>query len=436
MGVPGALTVAPTQGGLMRKRYSAVAVSEAESPQVNVAPAVADPGDLFARCQGDGLWDELRRAGYYAWFQRIDSASGPEVVVDGRRLVMMGSNNYLGLTTHPRVVRAAVEATARCGTGSAGSRFLNGNLALNEQLERRLALFHRREAAQVFNTGYLTNLGAISGLCGKGDAAVIDRLAHASLLDACRLAQAEVRRFRHNDLDHLDRVLRDLGPRPKLVAVDGVYSMDGDLAPLPELIEVCRRRGARLLVDDAHGLGVLGQDGRGVAEHFGVEQEVDLIVGTLSKAAASVGGYVAGDARVIEFVRHNSRPLMFTASTPPACLAAALEAIDVILDEPGLRRRLWAATRRLLQGLRELGYDTGASCTPIVPVQVGAPETTIRLWRMLLEDGIFANPVLPPAVPQGRCIMRLSLMATHTDEHVERTLRSFARAGRILGLIG
>lgn len=416
----------------------AEAVSEGESRQVDVAPppAALDAGDLFARCQADGLWDELRRAGYYAWFQRVESAPAAEVEIAGRRMVMLGSNNYLGLTTHPRLARAAAEATARYGTGSTGSRFLNGNLSLNEQLERRLAQFHGREAAQVFNTGYLANLGVLSGLCGKGDAVVIDRLAHASLLDGCHLAQVEVRRFRHNDLDHLDRILRDLGSRPTLVAVDGVYSMEGDLAPLPELLEVCRRRGARLLVDDAHGLGILGAGGRGAAEHFGVEDEVDLVVGTLSKSTASVGGYVVGDRRVIDFIRHTSRPLMFTASAPPASLAVVLEALDIIVEEPDRRRRLWAITRRVLEGLRALGFDTGRSCTPIIPVQIGAPETTIRMWKLLAEDGIFANPVLPPAVPPGRCIMRLSWMATHTDEHVERTLSSFARAGRLLGLTG
>jgi 8-amino-7-oxononanoate synthase len=419
----------------MRKRYSAVAVSEAVSPQVNVAPAAADPGDLFARCRPEGPWVALRESGFYPYFRRVESAQGPEVVIEGRPAIMLGSNNYLGLAGDERVRAAAAEAVAEFGLGTTGSRFLNGTLALHERLERRLARFHRRQAALVFSQGYLANLGVVSGLCGRGDAVVLDRHAHASLHDACRLAGVEVKRFRHNDPAHLDQVLSGLGGRPTLVAVDGVYSMHGDVAPLPELVETCRRHRARLLVDDAHGVGVLGQSGRGAAEHFGLEQEVDLVVGTFSKSFGTSGGYVAGDADVLEFIRHYSRPLIFPASAPPAVVAGTLAALEIIGGEPQRRVRLVENARRLGEGLRALGFDTGASRTPILPVHTGTPERTIQAWRGLLDAGVFVNPVLPPAVPSGQCVLRVTAMATHTAEQIDRALAAFGAVGRAVGLL-
>jgi 8-amino-7-oxononanoate synthase len=396
-------------------------------------PAPRD--DLFARARAFTAPAEVKAADLYPYFRTIESAMDAEVVTGGRRAVMLGSNNYLGLATHPRLRRAASLAVEKYGVGLSGSRLLNGTLDLHEKLERRIALFHRREASLVFSVGYLANLSVVSGLCGRGDVVVMDKLVHASMVDARRLAGVESRRFRHNDPAHLDRVLSSERGRPALVAVDGVYSMDGDVAPLPEVIEVCRRHRARLLVDDAHGLGVLGKSGRGTAEHHGVEQEVDLVVGTLSKATGGQGGYVVGDQAAVEFIRHLSRPLIFNAAAAPAAVAAALEAFDVIADEPERRARLWANTDRFLGGLKRLGFDTGPTRTPIVPVQVGEQERTFLFWRQLRDDGIFVNPVLPPAVPPGHCIVRATVIATHTDEQLDRALAAFERAGRSVGLI-
>ena len=283
--------------------------------------------------------------------------------------------------------------------------------------------------------GYLANLGAISALCGPGDLVVLDRLAHASLVDACKLAGVRVKRFRHNDPAHLARLLASEPDRPALVAVDGVYSMDGDLAPLPELLAACRRHGARLLVDDAHGVGVFGPTGRGVAEHFGLEAEIDVLVGTLSKATGTLGGYVVADAPVVEYLRHLARPMIFTASGPAAVQAATLAALDLIEEEPERRLRLWENTRRLQSGLAEEGFDIGVTCSPIVPVQVGQQERLFTMWRRLEADGVYASLVLPPAVPPGRCILRLTVMATHTREQVDRAVLAIAAAGREAGVL-
>jgi len=393
-------------------------------------------GDLFARCLRGGPWVEMRDAGYYPYFQGVESAQGAEVVVEGRTMIMCGSNNYLGLAGDPRVGAAASRALRQYGVGTTGSRFLNGTTSLHTALERRLALFHRRPAAVAFSQGYLANLGVLSGLCGPGDTVVLDRLSHASLLDACRLAQVKVRRFRHSDAAHLDRILADVGDTPRLVAVDGVYSMHGDVAPLPEILEVCRRHGARLLVDEAHGVGVLGRTGRGVVEHFGLEQEVDLVVGTFSKSFGTVGGYVVGRADVLEFIRHYSRPLVFTASSPPPVVAATLEALEIIAGDTDRRARLWANTRQLHAGLHQLGFDTGLSRTPIVPVLTKSPEATLRAWRGLADRGVFVNPVLPPAVSPGQCILRVTAMASHTRGQIERVLEAFEAVGRELGFVG
>lgn len=398
--------------------------SSAQWPEVSSGA----PGDLFGKCRAPGArWNELRRSGFYAFFREIESAQGPEVTAEGRTMIMLGSNNYLGLAEHPQTVAAAAAALQRYGVGTTGSRLLNGTASIHLQLERTLTAFHRRQAALSFSQGYLANLAVVSSLCGKGETVVLDKLCHASLLDACRLAQTEVRRFRHSDPRDLDRVLGELGPRPSLVAVEGVYSMEGDIAPLPEIVEVCRRRGARLLVDDAHGLGVLGAGGRGTAEHFGLEQEIDLIVGTFSKSAGTVGGYVVGDAEVVEFIRHTARPFLFTASMPPAVAAATMASFDLIAGEPDLRERLWSNTRRMAQGLRQLGYAIGATETPIIPVSAGSMERTMRVWRGLARENVFVSPVLPPAVPPGRCVLRVSVMATHTDEQIDRALAAFAK---------
>jgi 8-amino-7-oxononanoate synthase len=393
--------------------------------------------DLFEKCAQPLLWNRLVDAGFDAFYRVLQSPPDTEVVVDGRRMIMLGSNNYLGLAADPRVKAAAAAALGTWGAGTTGSRILNGTFDAHAALEKRLARFVRRDAAIFFTSGYMANLGVISTLAGRGEFVILDRRAHASLVDGARLSQAEVKRFRHNDPKDLERVLESCGDAAKLVAVDGVYSMEGDLAPLPRIVQACRRHGARLLVDDAHGLGVLGRDGRGTPEHFGLEDEVDVLVGTTSKALPSIGGFAAADQQVVDYLRYGqtNRPFLFATAPPAAGLAAIHAALDIVEQEPALRRRLWATTRRVLHALRAMGFDTGASQTPIVPVTVGSFELTFRMWKKLTEDGLFVNVVLPPAVPVGGCIIRMTFTAAHTDEQIDRVLASLERAGAALGVI-
>jgi 8-amino-7-oxononanoate synthase len=391
--------------------------------------------DVFAKCAHVGPVQDLIDSGFHAYYRELQSGADAETTFDGRRMIMLGSNNYLGLASHPRVKAAAVRAVETYGAGTTGSRCLNGTLDIHADLERRLARFFGREEAIYYTSGYMTNLGVISGLAQRGDVIVVDRRAHASILDAARLSEAEVKRFRHNDMKDLERVLRSCGDAGTLVAVDGVYSMDGDIAPLPRIVELCRAHGARLVVDDAHGLGVLGKNGRGTPEHFGVEDGVDVIVGTTSKSLPGMGGFAVAERQVIHYLRYTSRPFIFATSPAPAAVAAVREALDVLEQEPALRRRLWATTRRVLHALQGMGFDTGGSQTPIVPVTIGSVERTFEVWKALSEEGIFVNAVLPPAVPTGSCIIRMTFMATHTDEHVDRVLDALERVGARLGII-
>lgn len=391
--------------------------------------------DLFDKCRRFTRAREVMAAGLYPYFHEIESGQGPEVVIEGRSLVMVGSNDYLGLTSDPRVKEAAIEAVRRFGTGCAGSRFLNGTLSIHHQLEERLAAFLRQEAAIVFPTGFQANLGAISALVGKPDMVVIDKLNHASIFDGCRLSFGQIRKFRHNDMENLDHILATHADQAALIVVDGVFSMEGDIVDLPALVAVARRHGARVMVDDAHGLGVLGEGGRGTAAHFGMDDQVDLIMGTYSKSLATVGGFLAGSETVIHYLKHTARPLIFSASLPPASAAAVLKALDIIEQEPERLARLWANTRRMAEGLRSLGFDTGHSQTPIIPVRVGDELKVLTMWRRLFDEGVFASPVLPPAVPPGMALMRTSYMATHTESHLDRVLSAFEKVGRELGVI-
>jgi len=374
-------------------------------------------------------------AGFYPYFHVVESQQDPEVIVEGKKMIMLGSNNYLGLTSHPEVKAAAVEAVKKYGSGCAGSRFLNGTLDIHVKLEERLAAFFRRDAALMLSTGYQTNLGIISSLAGKDDVVVIDKLDHASIIDACRLSYATVKKFRHNDMSSLEFVLKECGDRGKLVVVDGVYSMEGDIAPLPDIVPLCRKYGARLMVDDAHGVGVLGKTGRGTAEHFGMEKYVDIIMGTYSKSLASIGGFVVADEDVIHFMKHNSRPLIFSASPPPASVASVIAALDIIDREPERRERLWHNTTKMMTAFKQMGFDTGASETPIIPLVMGEMEQAFMMWKTLNDQGVFVNPVVPPAVPQGRCMIRTSYMATHTDAMLDRVLEIIEKAGKKLGVI-
>jgi 8-amino-7-oxononanoate synthase len=392
--------------------------------------------DLFQKCRDFKDVEQIKALGLYAYFREISSQQDPEVLMDGRRVVMLGSNNYLGLTSHPLVKEAAAAAAMKYGSGCAGSRFLNGTLDIHVELEEKLAAFVRKEAALVFSTGFQTNLGAISTLAGKNDMIYIDKADHASIIDGCRLSFARVRKFNHLDLDDLERLLKEDGETPgKLVVVDGVFSMEGDIFPVDRLAGLAGRYGAKVMVDDAHGLGVLGESGRGTAIHFGVNDRVDLVMGTFSKSLASVGGFIAGPAEVIDWIKHTSRPLIFSAAPPPASVASVIAALEVIEREPERLERLWANTRVLMEGLRGMGFDLGDSATPIIPVIVGDDMLAFKMVLRLQELGVFANPVVSPATPPGRALIRNSLMATHEASHLDHALEAFRTAGKEFGLV-
>ena len=391
--------------------------------------------DLFAKCSEFTIAREAIAAGIYPYFIPLSENEGTEAEYQGRRLIMCGSNNYLGLTTHPSVRQAAKEAIDRYGTSCTGSRFLNGTLEMHEELERQLAEYVGKEAALVFSTGMQVNLGTISALVGRGDVVILDKEDHASIVDGALLSFGETKRFRHNDLADLERVLASIPEgKGKLVVVDGLFSMEGDLAPLPELIPLCKKYGARLMVDDAHGMGVLG-GGKGTAAHFGLTDEVDLIMATFSKSFASLGGFIAGDDDVIHYIKHHARSLIFSASIPPANAAASLAALQVMKDEPERIARLSQIAERMRNDFQKLGFNTGNSCTPVIPIIIGDDMQTVFTWRQLFDNGVFVNPVIPPGVAQGRSLLRTSYMATHTDEQLDEVLDIFERVGKEMGLI-
>ncbi len=391
--------------------------------------------DLFEKTRTFTRAKEAMELGLYPFFQPLSDSEGTTAVFKGKEVVMIGSNNYLGLTTHPKVRQAAMDAIERFGTSCTGSRFLNGTLEFHLELDRRLAEFVDKEAALVFPTGYQTNVGTISAIVQKGDYVIIDKDDHASIVDGCFMSRGEMRRFSHNDPDSLDRTLRRLPEDAgKLVVVDGVYSMGGDIAPLPKLVEIAKRYGARIMVDDAHSLGVLA-DGRGTAAHFGLTDEVDLIMGTFSKSFASIGGFIAGSADVMHYIQHHARALMFSASLPAANAAAVLAALDVIESEPEHVKRLWDNANYMRAGLHRLGYDTGPSETPIIPLMIRDEYRTVLAWHALIEAGVYTNPVVPPGVPPNSSLLRTSYMATHTTEHLDRALEGLAIVGRNLDLI-
>lgn len=375
---------------------------------------------------------EAQAAGYYPFFIPIGQSTGTEVLINGEPKIMMGSNNYLGLTHHPKILAAAEAALKRYGTGCTGSRYLSGNLDLHEQLEDRLAQFLGQEAALVFSTGYQTNLGVVATFIGREDYLFMDKLNHASLVDSARLAYGKVCRYPHNDLKTLERQLartpQDAG---KLIVTDGVFSMEGDIAKMEGLVALAEEYGADLLVDDAHAIGVLGERGGGTAQHFRLEERVTLTVATFSKSLAAIGGVVVGPEPIIHYLKHHARPLIFSASMPPASVATVLAALEVIDEEPERREALWRNTRRMQSGLKSLGYDIGDSETPIIPILIGDIGTMIVLWRSLFDQGIFTNPVIPPAVPEHSCRLRISMMATHTNEQIDFVLDAFAQGRQL-----
>lgn len=391
---------------------------------------------LFEKCYRFTTAKEIQAAGFYPYFRAITESHDTEVVVEGHRKVMVGSNNYLGLTHHPQVIAAAEDALRRYGSGCTGSRFLNGTLDLHEQLEDELARFLGKEAALVFSTGFQTNLGVLATLAGRNDHIFSDRLNHASIVDGARLSYGTTHRFGHSDMEDLDRRLRNAPAEGgKLIITDGIFSMEGDIANLPAITSLAKVHDAKVVVDDAHAFGVLGKRGAGTAEHFGLEDEVDLIVTTFSKSLASIGGVVAGPEAVIHYLKHHARTLIFSASMPPSAVATVLAALEVLRSEPERIEALWRNTRRMQQGLRDLGYDIGSSQTPVVPVVIGELDRMLMFWKELFDAGVFTNPVTPPAVPDDSCRLRISLMATHTDDHVDQVLDAFAQVGKQMAVI-
>jgi 8-amino-7-oxononanoate synthase len=390
---------------------------------------------LFEKCRNFTRAKEVQAMGLYPYFTPIQESEDTVVKIDGKSKVMMGSNNYLGLTHHPKVLAAAEAALHKYGSGCTGSRFLNGTLDLHEQLETALAEFLGKESCLVFSTGYQANLGVVSGLVGRGETVFLDKLDHASIVDGAKLSYGEVVRFNHGDLAGLERKLAAERTKGAMIIVDGVFSMEGDIADLAKLVPIAHRYGAALAVDDAHSIGVLGPTGAGTADHFGMTAEVDLTVGTFSKSLASIGGYVAGDEYVIHYLKHHSRPLIFTAALPASNTAGVLAALEILRSEPERRAALWENTRRLQAGLRSMGYDIGPTETPIVPVLIGPLEKTFVFWRKLFDAGVFTNPVVPPAVPPSQCRLRTSLMATHTADQIDFALSAFQKIGRDLEVL-
>jgi 8-amino-7-oxononanoate synthase len=390
---------------------------------------------LFDKCRAFTRHNEVKAEGLYPYFLPVSGSTDTEVVINGKKKIMIGSNNYLGLTHHPHVVESAKRATDRYGSGCTGSRFLNGNLDLHLELEERLARFIGTEAALVFSTGYQTNLGVISTLVGRQDTVYLDKLNHACIVDGARLSFGTVQRFNHNDLDALEAMLRSQESGGAMVIVDGVFSMEGEIADVPRLVALREEFDFALALDDAHSIGVLGHTGAGTAEHFGLTHKVDLTIGTFSKSFASIGGFVAGPRTVIDYLQHHARSLIFSASMPPSAVAAVLAAMDVMEAEPERRDRLWAITKRMIEGFHDMGFETGKTETPIVPVMIGPMEEAFLMWKELFERGIYTNAVLPPAVPEGSCRLRTSYIATHTDDQLDYVLEQFAEVGKKLALV-
>ena len=395
--------------------------------------------DLFDKCYQYTTADEVRALGVYPYFHPIQSAPGDDVIVDGKHCIMVGSNNYLGLVNHPKVKEAAARAAQKYGSGCTGSPLLNGTLDLHLELQERLARFAGTESALVFSTGFQTNLGTISCLVGKNDAVVIDREVHACIVDGCRLSFGKTYKFAHNDMDDLDRVLANIRNNELrggiLIVVDGVFSMEGDIIDLPGLVNVAEKYDAHVMVDDAHSIGVLGKTGAGTAEHFGLQDRVDITMGTFSKSFAAQGGFVAGKHKVLDYIKHFGRALIFSASITPTSAAAVLAALDIIESEPERRHNLWKNALRMQRELKALGFDIGRSATPIVPIVVGGDLDCFAFWKALFDNGVFTNPVISPAVAPGKAMIRTSYTATHTDAQLDRVLEVVAKVGREKGLI-
>jgi 8-amino-7-oxononanoate synthase len=405
------------------------------TPRIWTKAPPADPS-LFAKVRAFKTAEQIRQSGLYPYFRTITSAQDTEVFIGGQKVLMLGSNSYLGLTNHPKIKEAARSAVEKYGTGCAGSRFLNGTLDIHIELESVLAKLVNKEAVLLYSTGFQVNLGVISALVGKGDYVIGDKSNHASIVEGCLLALGKFLRFPHKDLTGLEQRLREIDPKAgKLVVVDGVFSMEGDIIQLPELCRIAGKYGAAVMVDDAHAIGVLGTHGAGTASHFGLSDQVHLIMGTFSKSLASLGGFIAADTETIDFLKHHSRPLIFSASMSPANAAAVLAAVHIMEREPERLSQLWRNTNRMKQGLLRLGFDLGQSETPILPVYCRSLRSAFLFCKRLQDEGLFVNPVVSPAVAPGHELIRISLMATHTDKQIDFALDKLGKVGKELGLI-
>ncbi|MDO9185550.1 MAG: pyridoxal phosphate-dependent aminotransferase family protein [Bacteroidia bacterium] len=378
---------------------------------------------------------EIKKHGYYPFFREIESAQDTEVIIKGKKILMFGSNSYLGLTNHPKTKEAAINAIKKYGTGCAGSRFLNGTIDLHIQLENVLADFVGKPAAIVFSTGLQSNLGTVSTLTGRNDYILIDELDHASIIDGCRLSFSKTVKYKHNDIDDLENILKSLPSAGiKLIVVDGVFSMEGDVANLPQIVKVAEKYSASIMVDEAHSLGVFSKNGSGVSAHFGLTNKIDIIMGTFSKSLSSVGGFIASDEHTINYLKHQSRSLMFSASISPANAASVLAAIEIIKSEPERIEQLWKNTRYALKSLKDLGFDVGKTETPIIPIYVRDDVKTFKLTKMLQDEGVFVNPVVSPAVKSDSSLIRFSLMATHTTQQIDIAIEKIDKIAKILNL--
>ena len=396
----------------------------------------SQPLALFKKVRNFRSAARIRATGLYPYFRTISSAQDSEIVINGRKVLMLGSNSYLGLTNHPKIKEAAKAAIQKYGTGCAGSRFLNGTLDIHLELEQALGRLVNKEAVLIYSTGFQVNLGVISTLVGKGEYVLADKSDHAIIVEGCQLCRGNFVRFAHNDMGALESRLQQIHPGTgKLVVVDGVFSMEGDIIQLPELCRLAAKYGAAVMVDDAHAIGVLGKKGAGTASHFGLTDQVQLIMGTFSKSLASLGGFIASDPQTIDYLKHNSRPLIFSASMSPGNAAAVMAALEIMRSEPERIARLWQNAGRLKRGLIAQGFDLGASETPIIPVYCRDMMVTFKFSKRLQEEGVFVNPVVSPGVPPGQEMLRVSLMATHTDKQIDYALDKFGLVGRELGLV-
>ena len=391
--------------------------------------------NLYDKCASFTEAKILEEQGFYPYFRVISSEQDTEVIVNGKKTLMLGSNSYLGLTNHPKVKEAAENAIKKYGTGCAGSRFLNGTLDIHIELEDRLADLVGMDSALAFSTGYQANLGVLSTIVTRGEYFITDKLDHASIIDGCHLSYGKMLRYNHNDMDDLERVLRNVEETPKLIVVDGIFSMEGDIAKLPQIVHLAEKYNAQVMVDDAHSIGVLGKNGAGTSDHFGLTDKVDIIMGTFSKSLASLGGFIAADELVIHYIKHHARALIFSASMPPSAVATVLACLDIIESEPERLEMLWKNTRKMKEGYDSLGFDTGASETAIIPIKIGEDEHCFAFWKLMFDNGIFANPAVSPAVPPHEAIIRTSYMATHTDDELDKVLDIFSKLGKQFGII-